>query len=318
MKKIKLLISLSLITLMSTVSIAQNMHNAKIEGIISVGSQDVAIINDLTTGDVYKSSIYTKDLLITNEEIQLEININGNEEQAKIIKPNLNANIIAFKQKSKLVIEVNALNPFDYMGKIHNIMVDNLLGNYSYSINTIEVESQVKNNTNLIFAKHYPDEPLIDLNALNQISNYEGNYSDLDFDNYEDILATIQATDPVKGAIIIDYIDRCSNINFSQSTEKIGNRLLTIENQFILHKGGDFDEFYLISAIFRYSLLKNMDDLDYPVIGAGGGNQLRIGRKWKIALADALGGTIGWFAGGIIGVLQGAAAGSTIANLLLN
>lgn len=116
----------------------------------------------------------------------------------------------------------------------------------------------------------------------------------------------------------MDWNFNGSNINFRQSTDKIGKRLLDIENQFILHKGGNFDQFYLISAVLRYSVLKNMDDLEYPIIGGGGQPALRIGRKWKIAIADAIGGTIGWFAGGVLGVIQGAAGGSTIANLLLN
>lgn len=55
-------------------------------------------------------------------------------------------------------------------------------------------------------------------------------------------------------------------------------------------------------------------------LGNGGsdGGEPTISRKWKIAAADIIGGTIGWFAGGILGVLQGAAGASTIADLLLN
>jgi hypothetical protein len=101
MRKINSIITLMVIILITNASIAQTIHDAKVQGIISIGSNDIASILDLNTGDRYKTTSYEKGLLTQHEDIQLEVGINENEKQAKIIKPNLNANIMAFKKEKQ-------------------------------------------------------------------------------------------------------------------------------------------------------------------------------------------------------------------------
>lgn len=130
MKRINSIVILVLMMLMGNVVLAQNMHNAKVKGIISIGSKDVATINDLNTGFLYKTAMYAKDLLVTNEIIQLDFNNNDNEKQAKVVKPNLNANIMAFKETSP-PIQTGNNNPAEFQGNLyefiglnHNIGLD--------------------------------------------------------------------------------------------------------------------------------------------------------------------------------------------------
>lgn len=78
-------------------------------------------------------------------------------------------------------------------------MVNNLLNNYSYSGDKEAVEIQVKENTSIVFNEQYPEDPLINLDVLNQVPTFEGNYSDLDYENYREILSQIHLTDPAKG-----------------------------------------------------------------------------------------------------------------------
>jgi hypothetical protein len=98
-RKINSIITLMAIILISNASIGQTIHDAKVQGIISIGSNDIASILDLNTGDRYKTTRYEKGLLTQYEDVQLEVGINENE--AKIIKPNLNANIMAFKKEKQ-------------------------------------------------------------------------------------------------------------------------------------------------------------------------------------------------------------------------
>jgi hypothetical protein len=194
--------------------------------------------------------------------------------------------------KNEFIIEPNRLNPFDYIGKEHNSIVATLLGNYSYSADTAIMESQAFENLSTVFSELYPNTPL--------------NQDDLSYvnpDDYQDIFTN---------EVILEYIEICSNINFNKSTDRTQRVLLNIENQFILEKGGDFEQFYIVSAVLRYSALKNMHDLNLPIVD-GDDPLPRIRKGWRIALADAIGaGRALLNGGGLLGTLAGAVLNSVI------
>ena len=97
MKKTKLFFTIA--TLFTFfVAHSQNMHNAKVMGIITIGQKDVAIINDLETGEVFKTVSYNQGLLITDEDIQLDFPNPESENKAKIVKANLSKIIFCFKE----------------------------------------------------------------------------------------------------------------------------------------------------------------------------------------------------------------------------
>jgi len=123
MGKINSTITLMVIMLITNVSLAQTIHNAKVMSIVPIGQKDVAMILDETTQEMYKTSIYNRDLLIIEESIELEIEPN---EKAKILKPNLNANIMAFKEHDPQNNNTQSFNGdiYKYIGEQHNIGLD--------------------------------------------------------------------------------------------------------------------------------------------------------------------------------------------------
>lgn len=194
--------------------------------------------------------------------------------------------------RNQFVIEPNRLNPFDYIGKEHNSIVATLLDNYSYSTDRAIMERQALENLSTVFSELYPNTPL----------NEDG-LSYVDPDNYQEIITN---------EVILEYIEICSNINFNQSTHRTQRLLLDIENQFILDRGGNFEQFYIVSAVLRYSALKNMHDLNFPIID-GSDPLPRIRKGWRIALADAIGAGRSLLNGaGLLGTLAGAVLNSVI------
>lgn len=89
--------TLSLIVFMSGAIIAQDLHNAKVLGIVNLNKKDYATIADLTTNDVYKTALYKKELLVLNEDVQLDFTNDPTLSKGKVIKTGLNKNIFAFK-----------------------------------------------------------------------------------------------------------------------------------------------------------------------------------------------------------------------------
>ena len=61
MRKINSIITLMVIILITNASIAQTIHDAKVQGIISIGNKDISSILDLNTGDRYKTTNYKKN-----------------------------------------------------------------------------------------------------------------------------------------------------------------------------------------------------------------------------------------------------------------
>lgn len=101
MTKVKFIITLGFV-LTFFVGQSQNLHSAKVMGIISVGQQDYAVIHDLTTGEVYKTVLYDQALLNLDEDLQLDILPAQDENKAKVIKDNLTKIIFGFKQDNSL------------------------------------------------------------------------------------------------------------------------------------------------------------------------------------------------------------------------
>ncbi len=98
MKRIKLLLTFSL-TLSVLLGFSQNIHDSKVMGIIPIGQKDIAVVLDETTGELYKSSPYDRDLLSIDEEIELEFNNPNKPNKANVKKPNLNKTIVCFKER---------------------------------------------------------------------------------------------------------------------------------------------------------------------------------------------------------------------------
>lgn len=80
-------------------SAQNNLHNAKIQGSITIGNQEMTSVLDETTGCVHKSTLHTKNLFVVGESIKLDIK--NNNQQSKIIKPNLPENVFVDKCKEQ-------------------------------------------------------------------------------------------------------------------------------------------------------------------------------------------------------------------------
>jgi hypothetical protein len=237
------------------------------------------------------------------------------ENEESMLKNNLNSIVIKEKQKTNKSIDFsNDNNPFDYIGENHNNLMAEL-EDYSYPTDTTVCEDSVKSKTHIEYLNIYPTGTLIDLDALNELNNFEGDYAAINYMSYSDILSEIDDLD--ESELITDYIDDLLQleINENTTTAEAHDLILALENNYINnHSGAQTDEFYCTSAILRYSFLGEFN--------GGNNGSTELGRKWKIAIADAIGGAIGGLAGAgpfsALGALQGAAAASTIANIFLN
>ncbi|MCC7332528.1 MAG: hypothetical protein IT232_07970 [Flavobacteriales bacterium] len=99
MKKVKFIFTLGFV-LTFFVSQSQSTHSAKVLGVINVGQKDYAVINDLATGEIYKTVLYDQNLLNLDEDLLLDILPSQDENKAKVIKMNLGRIIFAFKQNA--------------------------------------------------------------------------------------------------------------------------------------------------------------------------------------------------------------------------
>lgn len=97
MNKIKIVFA-SCFVLMFFVGQSQNLHSARVMGVISVGQKDYAVISDLTSSEVYKTALYDQGTLNIDEDVQLDILPAQDENKAKVVKANLNKTIFGFKQ----------------------------------------------------------------------------------------------------------------------------------------------------------------------------------------------------------------------------
>ncbi|PWH81227.1 glycine zipper family protein [Brumimicrobium oceani] len=209
--------------------------------------------------------------------------------------------------KNKSVsIFANENNPADSIGVYHNLMLDDLLNEYSYSNNHSIMEEQVKANTPLVLDTYFPDISDIDLNELNNIPSMEGAFYLIDFDDYSEIIGSLNGLSTSEAQLIIAYVSECISHESHFADNNICEILIEIENDFIQNRGANFDEFYYTSSIFRYSLIYH-----YSL-----NNKQKLSKWWKKAIGDAAGALIGGALSGGMGALQGAAAGSAIADLL--
>ncbi|PJB14758.1 MAG: hypothetical protein CO118_06835, partial [Flavobacteriales bacterium CG_4_9_14_3_um_filter_32_8] len=123
MKKTVLLLTIVIVAYLS--GKAQNLHEATVLGVVSIGNKDIATINELSTGYLYKTTLYQQGLLIANELVNLDFNNNQNEEQAKVVKPNLNQTIFAFKETNNEPNNNSGLvNPYEFVGVNHNLVLE--------------------------------------------------------------------------------------------------------------------------------------------------------------------------------------------------
>ena len=97
MKHLKLIITIGFLSHF-LLSHSQIIHKSQVVGVINIGQSDVASILDIETGELYKTIKYQSGLLIIGEDVELDfLNNNSNAEQGKVIKPNLNNTIMAFR-----------------------------------------------------------------------------------------------------------------------------------------------------------------------------------------------------------------------------
>jgi hypothetical protein len=105
--------------------VAQDSHEAKVLGVLSLSNKDYASIIDLETGDLYKTATYQKGKLVSNEVVTLDFTNNPNDEKAKVVKSNLNQNIFAFKEANDEATNNSELNnPYEFVGVNHNLALE--------------------------------------------------------------------------------------------------------------------------------------------------------------------------------------------------
>lgn len=214
----------------------------------------------------------------------------------------------SMNNKSDLDEFKNPNNPYDEIGYYHNVMY-NQLQQYEYPINdTGLAEATIKIKTVDVFQTLYPNEDTLDLDCLNNVNGYEGYYASIDYYDYGQILGNV-----CQGSgLFTSYIDDLLQLNIvsGMSPTQVNNMIMTVENNYINNMGGNTTEFYVCSAIIRYSFILHYQENEVPLSG-----------KWKLALADAIGGVIGGFVGcgafSVLTGLQGAAAATTIASHFL-
>ena len=207
-------------------------------------------------------------------------------------------------------VQLNRRNTVEAVGVYHNLMLDDLLTDYKYPNNDAAMEEQVKENTPLVFNTYFPGAPVIDLDVLDHIPNIETPFYSVDLERYDALISNIEGLSSEQSQVIVDYITECIDRSEEFTGQNISLTLIEIENDYINNKGGNFAAFYSTAAIFRYSLMYH-----YVL-----NKDQKLSKWWKRAIGDAVGGRIGGVAGGgafsVLGALQGAAAGSTIADLL--
>ncbi|MCB9360687.1 MAG: hypothetical protein H6587_03540 [Flavobacteriales bacterium] len=95
MKK-KFLATILLSLAICFVANAQELHDAKVNGIVRVGNNFIASITDLTTNNVYKTTLFEKGLLVSNEGVLIDFSNDPTLITGKIVKTGLNVTIFAF------------------------------------------------------------------------------------------------------------------------------------------------------------------------------------------------------------------------------
>jgi hypothetical protein len=127
------------------------------------------------------------------------------ENEESLTKNNTNHFVKKHKQMTNKSIDFsNENNPFDYIGEDHNILMAEL-EDYSYPTDTKVCEDSVKSKTQLEYLIIYPTGVIIDLDALNELNNFEGDYAAIDYINYSDILSDVE--DLSESELINDYIE---------------------------------------------------------------------------------------------------------------
>ena len=76
----------------------------------------------------------------------------------------------------------NSNNNYDIYGDYHNQIVDIVVATSYPSSPDSLVEDSIKTKSNIEFLVILPNESHIDLDELNEISGFEGNYSDIDYE----------------------------------------------------------------------------------------------------------------------------------------
>jgi len=213
MKKIKLLLTLSLIVIMSGISIAQELHNAKVLGIVNLSSQDFATIIDLTANDVYKTALYGQELLIIDEDIQLSFTSGS----VQVVKAGLTENIFAFQEEQTNL----ATNPYEMVGINHNILLD-VIGydqgfpslNFEDMYNIIQVET---NNSIEITSDELETllKPIL-----------SDNFSDIEY-TVDNLLKEGNTLNERDVEVLTELL---TNIKGSENYDDVMNKISTIEN----------------------------------------------------------------------------------------
>jgi hypothetical protein len=124
------------VILSSTIAIAQNLHNAKVMGVLNLNGQDLAVILDVETEESYKTEVYVQGELEMGEEFQIDV---INQEEAKVCKNDLAHQIKCVKQYQKKDLayysdKVNAKKLAELHNKYLTEAIDNYIVNEGISI----------------------------------------------------------------------------------------------------------------------------------------------------------------------------------------
>ena len=293
MKKIKLLLGFAAI-FVALIGNSQNIHNAKIIAIMELGQKDYAIVSDEQNQEIYKTAIYDRDMLIINESIDLEV---LTDKKAKVIKPNINANIMAFKKHNggnQLILNPsNKNNPYDFVGYYHNDLLDHLHKNIQEDDNFLTNNIKIYN-----LALEYIVLNQSIINDFDASANCTGSIDVKEGNNFKMAINSDAVVTNIEAVQALLFDNRGQNSNNKQSA--IDN-VISYENSVVVNTN--------LTRLEKQQILQQSAVLKYSTVywdEFNGSSSNNIDKDTKVILMDAAGAIGGLIAGPIGSILMGA------------
>lgn len=223
-------------------------------------------------------------------------------------------------EEQKIHLPENTQNEYDYVGKIHNQALTEILLNYDKEDLDIQevlddTESVLKSNSSYLELLQDNDYPNF---TKSQVEDAMSDFSN-DFENYiNNLNISSQAKQKINDLV-------STTINFNGTYDSYYKYVVSFEQDIEASNLGKTEKQAILSAssVARYSghlwnsvIYDNPNNPNVPA-GSKGGTWIKVG-------ADVLGGVIGGFAAGAttvvgvgLGVIQGASAASGIAAIFV-
>lgn len=276
------------------------IHDAKITGNISIGNQEVTVIQDLETYCLYKSELHVKALFVEDENVQLKFN--DGREQGEIIKPDMTNIIFAHRRQCETKKSLENAN----IGKVHNELLDAVystqLGIYNSNMSIDE-----KIEKSLIAIEDYLDQNYNYQRIINDYARFQNPYH-IAFKNYYNaglsngrqgqldyVLQSIQSAGASQSLklSVNDIIGNSNNGQYSQvqlEVAKLRSMKVDAESDLLFQK--------IVTEIYQHSFAYWQTNGH----GTNGGGE-PLEHPVGTAVSDISGGLIGGAAGGWIGAL---------------